>query len=146
MKHVKLFEGFISSKKKKEEEEEEDPGTELSNTTGIIATAEVTEGKKLFKKESGKFFMKLSPQGKWIEISKAEYNKNPADEKLSEDVYNYKDIDKWDDKTVEKIYGYFLDELSNDKREAEEKKNLTVVQKREALKNKEKKFTHSFKK
>ena len=97
MKHVKLFESFLSDKKK----EEEDPGTELSNTTGA---------------------------------------------EVSEDVYNYKDIDKWDDKTVEKIYGYFLDELTNDKREAEEKKNLTVARKREALKNKEKKFTHSFKK
>jgi hypothetical protein len=41
MKYVKLYEGFLSEKKKKEDEE--DPGTELSNTTGIIATAEVTE-------------------------------------------------------------------------------------------------------
>jgi len=41
MKHVKLFEGFLSEKKKKEDEE--DPGTELSNTTGIITAMEVTE-------------------------------------------------------------------------------------------------------
>jgi hypothetical protein len=42
MKYLKLFEGFLSEKEKKEDEEK-DPGTVLSNTTGIIASAEVAE-------------------------------------------------------------------------------------------------------
>ncbi len=113
MKYVKLFEGFLSEKesgeeldsfgnKKKKKKEVEDPGTVLSNTTGIIATAEVSEAKK------------------------------------------NEDISKWDDKRVEKIYGYYLDGLSNAEREKEEKKKLSASQKREVLKKQQVKFEKQF--
>ena len=64
------------NEKKEEEEEEEDPGTELSNTTGMIATAEVTEDKNpivAYKEEDGKYYKQNPTGGKWVEITKSEY-------------------------------------------------------------------------
>jgi len=112
MKYVKLFEGFLSEKesdeevdsfgnKKKKKKDEEDPGTVLSNTTGIVTAMEVTEAKN-------------------------------------------EDISKWDDKRVNKIYGYYLDGLSNAERETEEKKKLSVDKKREVLKKQQVKFEKQF--
>lgn len=82
MKHIKLFEGFLSEKKKqKKKDKDEDPGTVLSNTTGIIATGEVTEKMSSkndlgieYKTDKDKFFKRNPKGGKWVEISKSEYD------------------------------------------------------------------------
>lgn len=99
---LKIVEAELDSfgNKKEKEEKEENSGTVLSNTTGTITTAEVSEAKE---------------------------------------------IDKLDEKMVNKMYDYYLDELPNSKREAQEKKNLNIKQKREVLKKQQNDFEKSLK-
>jgi len=61
-----------------------------------------------------------------------------------ENIIRANDIDNWDDKTVEKMYSAYLDELSNAEREIEEKKHLTIEDKRKVLKNQEDAFAKQF--
>lgn len=91
---------------------------------GKLKKAEYTVGKK-----------KLSKKLKNIKM---------FEEFSADSIEEGKSIDQWDDATVDKMYGYYLDELSNDKREAEEAKDLSTEEKREVLKNQESSFKKQF--
>lgn len=116
MKHVKLYEAFLSEKeeldafgnKKKKKEEVEDPGTVLSNTTGTITNMEVSEANDFNNKGEG-----------WTHPQfKKEFGKLPTDWLASSDKkYSYLKFFKLDGRYFKSNnYGPpgFVDEITPD--------------------------------